>query len=223
MIPSRILFMAAVSILFVASVSPGASADMIRLGALSTVYEPLAFTHDKHMEIGSDCTVCHHHSGQETPRCGSCHGAGGAGAKNIPGLKDAYHGRCVGCHEKMGGPATCAGCHKKKNVKLDNLTLSSISNMFKPVQFSHGSHIDSLGDCALCHHHAEGDRTAACKSCHEAAMVYVYQGSERKTGLGLKGAYHVLCVGCHKKNNSGPVGCTDCHDRARKSMARLEK
>jgi hypothetical protein len=223
-IPSRMFSTAAASILFVAAISLTATADVIRLGTLSTVYEPLAFTHDKHMEIGSECGVCHHHSNQETPRCGSCHGStGGQGDKNIIGLKDAYHGRCVGCHEKMGGPAACVGCHKKKNAKLDNLTLNSISNMFKPVQFRHGGHIDSLSDCGLCHHHAEGGRAAACKSCHEAGAVYVYRGSERRTGLGLKGAYHVLCVGCHKKENAGPVGCAECHDRAQKSIVRLEK
>lgn len=214
MTASRGLLMAAISILFVVPVCPKASADVVRIGALSTVYEPLRFTHDKHMEIESNCSVCHHYSGQETPSCVSCHDAGLGGAKerHIIGLKDAYHGRCIGCHRKTGGPSACAGCHKKKNEKLDTLTLSAISHLFTPVRFSHGSHVDALHDCAVCHHHSKGNGTAACNGCHEAEMVYTYKGSERKTGLGLKGAYHVLCVGCHKKSG-GPVSCDACHDR----------
>ncbi len=211
---SRPIFIALVTTLLVAPLSYDAVADNLTIGRLSQVYEPLKFNHDKHMDIESNCAACHHHSGQETPTCSSCHGPGDQGAKkrNIAGLKGAYHGLCIGCHKKISGPAECNGCHKKKNRKLDIMEMKTISNVFAPVQFSHGRHIDAISDCALCHHQTEGNRAAPCNSCHEAATIYKYKGTDRKTGLGLKGAYHGLCVGCHKKA-SGPAGCNDCHQK----------
>lgn len=209
----RILFITAMAALLVVPLSHGARADAISIGELSKIYEPLKFTHDKHMEIEANCSSCHHYSGQETPNCRTCHNAGGdesSKKKNIVGLQDAYHGLCIGCHKKISGPSTCSGCHKKKDRKLDTLNLGTISKRFTPVQFSHGRHIDTLNDCALCHHNSKRNLTPACTSCHEAAPIYKYAGPDRKTGLGLKGAYHGLCVGCHKKT-SGPAGCTDCH------------
>jgi hypothetical protein len=36
--------------------------------------------------------------------------------------------------------------------------------------------------------------------------------------LGLKGAYHLNCTGCHTKMG-GPTGCLDCHPRTKKGDA----
>ena len=93
------------------------------------------------------------------------------------------------------------------------ITLDSLSNRYGPVEFSHGEHADMVGDCASCHHHSEGGTTPSCQECHEPLSIYHYEGALRQTGLGLKGAYHRQCMGCHKEMESGPVGCTDCHDR----------
>ena len=50
----------------------------------------------------ADCTVCHV---KKTPD------------KLIPGRMDAFHGQCMGCHEKLGkgpfGKDKCAQCHTK--------------------------------------------------------------------------------------------------------------
>jgi hypothetical protein len=197
---SRPALILAISILFVAVVSSQAMSDTISIGGLSKLYQPLKFTHDKHMEIGSNCNVCH----------GAARGA--AKKKTVTGLKDAYHGRCIGCHKELSGPVECAGCHNAKKRELDVLYLKTISNIYGPAYFPHGRHIDAVSDCALCHHQAEDNRTSACKGCHDASPVYKYKGNDRRTELGLKGAYHGLCVGCHQKA-SGPVGCVDCHKK----------
>jgi hypothetical protein len=67
------------------------------------------------------CAGCHHHSPLSTtpPKCASCHGLSSATEPDgRPGLKGAYHGQCIRCHQEMGieKPAAtdCAACHKPK-------------------------------------------------------------------------------------------------------------
>ena len=44
--------------------------------------------------------------------CSSCHKA--EPSRLIPASMSAYHGLCIGCHEKQGGPVDdCAQCHTK--------------------------------------------------------------------------------------------------------------
>ncbi len=86
------------------------------------------FTHEKHMElIKPDCLYCHHDFDKHgnnvggdsaAQACAACHGQG-SGKKLIP-LKEAFHGQCKGCHEKLrekgytSGPVTCGECHVRK-------------------------------------------------------------------------------------------------------------
>ncbi|OGP55003.1 MAG: hypothetical protein A2Y65_11245 [Deltaproteobacteria bacterium RBG_13_52_11] len=93
------------------------------------------------------------------------------------------------------------------------ITLESVSNVYGPVEFSHRYHAEMAGDCASCHHHSAKGSTPACGECHESITVYRYKGAQRETGIGLKGAYHRQCMGCHTEMESGPVGCTDCHEK----------
>jgi hypothetical protein len=95
-----------------------------------------------------------------------------------------------------------------KTIQLD-----SLSKIYKPVEFSHRYHADMVGDCASCHHHSAKGSTPACGECHEPINVYRYS-TKGEIGIGLKGAYHLKCMGCHKDMGSGPVGCTDCHEKA---------
>jgi hypothetical protein len=215
-LPRLILIVAiSTSIFLITPMSGEVWSDTIDLGALSKIYEPMKFTHDKHMEIESNCNACHHHSKQgETRTCASCHSAGNQGTKkkNIVGLKDAYHGLCINCHKKTSGPAKCSECHTKKTKKFETIDLKKLSNIYKAVKFSHGKHIDIVADCTSCHHYSESGAIPSCASCHEAIRVYQYKVSGKKAGLGLKGAYHGLCIDCHKKT-SGPAGCNECHKR----------
>jgi hypothetical protein len=98
----------------------------------------------------------------------------------------------------------------------ETITLDSISQVYGPVKFSHAQHADIAGDCAKCHHHSAKGSTPACGECHESIIVYHYDVAKRNPNLGLKGAYHGQCMGCHKKMESGPMGCTDCHEKKAK-------
>lgn len=95
----------------------------------------------------------------------------------------------------------------------ETITLDSISNIYEPVEFSHAEHAEIADDCTTCHHHSEEGTTPSCRECHEPISVYHYKSAMRKTGLGLKGAYHAQCMGCHQESESGPTGCTECHER----------
>ncbi|MBI9086847.1 MAG: cytochrome c3 family protein [Desulfobacterales bacterium] len=78
-----------------------------------------------HQEPATLCQGCHHNSppSVKPPGCASCHGAPFTDeAEGRPGLMGAYHGQCMGCHEKMGieKPAAndCTACHKKRATTL---------------------------------------------------------------------------------------------------------
>ncbi|MDD9303271.1 MAG: hypothetical protein HUK40_13400 [Desulfobacter sp.] len=108
---------------------------------LSQEYEPSQFPHGKvvralmekteksalarafHRDPSGLCMGCHHNSpaSLEPPKCGSCHDKNGPGSDKIsgkPGLKGAFHGQCITCHQEMKVtqvPATdCVKCHELK-------------------------------------------------------------------------------------------------------------
>lgn len=125
-----------------------AQPDTVRLEAVSAYKggkqrAGVTMNHLRHMEIESDCAVCHHRyqNGKniigdvslepETPglKCADCHAT--PGKAFAPGLdpaktplREAFHQMCISCHTKNAGkmdgsvklnpPRTCAGCHKNK-------------------------------------------------------------------------------------------------------------
>jgi Class III cytochrome C family len=95
----------------------------------------------------------------------------------------------------------------------ETVTLDSLSTRYGPVEFSHGQHANIAGTCAKCHHHSPKGSTPACGECHESIIVYHYSTDKKGPDLGLKAAYHRQCMGCHEKMGSGPLGCTDCHEK----------
>lgn len=118
------------------------------------------------------------------------------------------------------------------------IRIDLLSKDFGPVLFDHASHVDMVGDCSECHHHTTGTPAKdpdcrrchdsgsnrehiACHTCHEAQPFSADQLKERtddrklyhRDPLGLKGAYHRNCVGCHE-TGGGPTDCLDCHPRS---------
>ncbi len=79
----------------------------------------VTFSHAKHAVPVPDCKTCHHSfKGEGQPqKCSECHKAKKDGKK--PGIKNAAHKTCRGCHRAMKkagkktGPTPCKGCHKK--------------------------------------------------------------------------------------------------------------
>lgn len=115
------------------------------------------------------------------------------------------------------------------------IQLDSIENMYEAVTFDHDTHV-GVASCATCHHHTTGTPTedkncvgchknskatgeVACSSCHtdnpgvpenlKTVTSTVFHTTDR---TGLKRAYHLNCVECHK-NMGAPVGCEDCHQK----------
>ena len=120
--------------------------------------------------------------------------------------------------------------------------LSSLANHYSAVTFDHAMHT-GVASCAECHHHTTGlaptdpncarcheagakAKSVACKDCHSDKpfsaenLKKVQENSKlyHKDRLGLKGAYHRRCLGCHT-DMGGPTGCQDCHTRSDKGDA----
>ncbi|MFO7666855.1 MAG: cytochrome c3 family protein [Desulfobacterales bacterium] len=113
--------------------------EKVIIGVIKDKYEAANFPHRKilrsleskikdnkiaeyfHTDKNTLCLSCHHNSpvSLEPPKCASCHGATLNGSQDgRPGLKGAYHGQCITCHQVMGikEPAAtdCTKCHKEK-------------------------------------------------------------------------------------------------------------
>jgi len=119
----------------------------------------------------------------------------------------------------------------------DTLELDALVNLYGKVHFNHARHIMLVKDCADCHHHTAGTLTqnpncvkchknsgatasVACRSCHlvqpfsAAALRQKDRSAYHNDIMGLKGAYHQACTGCHSRMG-GPTGCQDCHKRTK--------
>ncbi len=98
-------------------------------------------------------------------------------------------GECTGCHHKpFGNPAPCVSCH---------------ADPVAPSAFVHELHWE-VEECTGCHQkQAAGD--LRCVSCHAAGL-----DPQRLEVIGLKGAYHGLCLRCHGETASN-ASCGLCH------------
>ena len=99
------------------------------------------FNHGAHM-AALDCLDCHHRMQKgknvldpsmleekaKGVRCADCHAVPGSRVlpdtdPSVRGLRMAYHGQCLACHQKMAsqgkktGARTCAGCHSLTKAK----------------------------------------------------------------------------------------------------------
>jgi len=115
----------------------------------------------------------------------------------------------------------------------DEVTIDSMATLYGPVQFDHASHT-SYARCVDCHHHTTGGEvtdpncarchaksgeaeTVSCSECHvsdpfAAKNLQTMEDPDlyHIDKPGLKGAYHLNCIGCHREVD-GPIGCQDCH------------
>ena len=115
------------------------------------------------------------------------------------------------------------------------IILDNLGAIYEPVLFDHAMHMD-IASCATCHHHTTGTDTPAedkrCFKCHKesctsctVACTGCHAGNPGSGGkikesqatnlfhtdsTGLKRAYHLKCLGCHKEMEAAN-GCEDCH------------
>ncbi|NOY67979.1 MAG: hypothetical protein GXP53_00590 [Deltaproteobacteria bacterium] len=108
------------------------------------------FDHEEHIEdFGLSCQDCHHmydeQSDGKPQACSECHMD--TGDKDMPGIEDACHKKCISCHKEMeAGPTTsdCNACHKPRMRK------DAFHNQ-----------------CTACHEDTgAGPGMADCKKCH---------------------------------------------------------
>ena len=101
---------------------------------------------------------------------------------------------------------------------LDSKVIKKNSNLYGPVRFMHRKHAQVLKDCTICHHRQprqKGDtyglpvtmgnllktnrEPVKCSECHGAPF-----NPKQLQTPGLKGAYHRLCMDCHKESDQTP-------------------
>ena len=101
---------------------------------------------------------------------------------------------------------------------LDNDIVNQYSDFYESVRFMHRKHANVLRDCSICHHHqpkkdgdmegepmtwekfrANGQLPVKCSECHKKPF-----DPNRLDVPGLKGAYHRLCIECHKETEQVP-------------------
>jgi hypothetical protein len=115
--------------------------EKVAIKAMVNQYEAATFPHRKVVKALADrikdnrlagffhgqgttlCLGCHHNSPAtiQPPKCAACHGEPfKVGQDGRPGLKGAYHGQCITCHQVMNieKPAAtdCTECHKKRTT-----------------------------------------------------------------------------------------------------------
>jgi len=97
---------------------------------------------------------------------------------------------------------------------LDSPIIQKYSDLYDPVPFEHSRHLAVVKDCTVCHHrqprekedtygepiklndlNASQKSPAPCSTCHGAPF------NPRQLHVpGLMGAYHQLCMDCHRKS-----------------------
>lgn len=127
---------------------------------------------------------------------------------------------------------------------INSPLLNTRTDYYEPVVFSHRSHdVDTGSDCSACHHRMSDDPSdrvgmdlktmhkeievrigGACSNCHEDMEDKVMQKCsachvasnepDYPARIGLKGAYHRQCIGCHTDqpaSANAPTDCVSCH------------
>ncbi|VVB86008.1 Uncharacterised protein [uncultured archaeon] len=156
---------------------------------LSITYGPDTKFHQVMSEKVS-CQTCHHNSGNEIRACRDCHNApSNPHNSTIPGLKAAYHQRCMSCHrEEFSGPYCCSRCH------TGEAKVSAI------VQAPTRPHTLTWETCSKCHKNGiPGGQVSkivyhdSCLKCHTQGI-----GGAAKIPADHAGRAGNTCSGCHK-------------------------
>ena len=94
---------------------------------------------------------------------------------------------------------------------LNSPYVNTAGDDYGPVRFMHSNHAANLTtNCAECHHlrpaDPEAEEIVRCAACHQEPYT-----QPDRTRVGLKAAYHLQCLACHRQREQGPVDCSGCH------------
>ncbi len=157
---------------------------------LAISYGPATKFHQV-MSTKISCKECHHNS-DEIHACKDCHERPfNPENDSKPGLKAAYHQRCMYCHKEVfGGPDSCAFCHIKGAPTLSEDSIPKIP------------HELTWENCIRCH--KDGIPNGAqetkivyhdgCLKCHTKGIAEAATLPTDHAGRGSD-----TCQGCHKK------------------------
>jgi octaheme c-type cytochrome (tetrathionate reductase family) len=133
-------------------------------------------------------------------------------AEMVPLVKEVFKESPVQRRARLGDKLPTLQDMEYTYFLLNNPIIREEENLYGTVRFMHKKHAGLLKDCFVCHHHRPVDPKLAeitrCSACHQKSF-----NPELLGRIGLKGAHHRQCMGCHKKWNKGPVGCTECHPK----------
>ena len=209
---------------FVGSHAADEGPEVVVIGQLAELYEPVVFSHRLHAQMSAmsgGCQLCHHYSEPSgtVPPCGECHDATPT-AMNLrqPSLKGAYHRQCINCHLDWSHENACGFCHAESGksgsgAKVDKTDLLAVRHPLiaaKPfhtyetayekgplVTFHHADHVDQFGlKCVDCH------RGESCSQCHDTLKSRTATtGHHKVERLTTCGACHAErdCAFCHSK------------------------
>jgi hypothetical protein len=91
----------------------------------------------------------------------------------------------------------------------ETIVMKQLVEVYEEVEFSHAEHADLVDEgCGTCHHHTPVGDYRKCGACHAKGLFE----TDKLNLINLKAAYHRQCIECHVEWESGPTGCTECHE-----------
>lgn len=125
-----------------------------------------------------------------------------------PARQEVRCSECHSCPNPTAAKSCLVPCPRPMPAGGPNVVLlNQLSKQYEPVIFAHRQHAqmsELSGGCAVCHHFNPVGRILACSNCHSATQA----GTILKPDL--RGAYHRLCLECHREWNQD-TKCAVCH------------
>jgi len=180
--------------------------DVVMLGELAALYDPVPFDHRSHARMSGmwdNCQTCHHQQPglniQTIPivpaslrsllgaaRCKTCHAATAeveSADLRMPGLKAAYHRQCLNCHRDWMGENACVICHAPRNglASMQPTPDDIVGRMHPPIA-------------------APSEKRYRTRFTPVAGANVLFRHEEHVKRFGLQ------CSQCHHRDT-----CADCH------------
>lgn len=126
----------------------------------------------------------------------------------------------LGCAALIGGLAASSLAKDKSKAPKKKIVLKACQKKKPPVTFDHPAHVKVMEksgqNCEVCHHLVDKKPAQKdnCSDCHSKPQGKLGTCSDK----GKKNAFHVQCIGCHKKAKDSAKAkqatkCNGCHKK----------